>query len=228
MIVATSTPKPRILRNGLTPRISSSVAHTRIAATERRCSVVRGLPLAILNRCTIDKAMKTDNAGHWTTVMPPVRRLTNVHRTIRRNFEESLPRATASSGLMTVTPPMVGHDRTGAVPPAWVATVSVTVCARRTGLDSIPESTLESNGWLDFKHQQEKTFGRRGQLLELGRAAWAGGQMVQQCRLFSSVEYPSGQLSEVCFESLVGGSLCVDHREITAKSAVRDGCFLVS
>ena len=44
---------------------------------------------------------------------------------------------------------------------------------RRTGLDSIPESTLETNGWLDLEHQQEKTLGRRGQLLELGGAAWA-------------------------------------------------------
>ena len=52
--------------------------------------------------------------------------------------------------------------------------------------------------------------------------------MVQQCRLFSSVEYPSGQLGEVCFESLVGGYLWVDHREISAKSAVSDGCCLVS
>jgi hypothetical protein len=52
--------------------------------------------------------------------------------------------------------------------------------------------------------------------------------MVEQCRLFSSVEYPSGQLGEVCFESLVGCSLWVDHREMTARSSVRDGCFVVT
>jgi sugar lactone lactonase YvrE len=52
--------------------------------------------------------------------------------------------------------------------------------------------------------------------------------MAEQGRLLSSVECPSGQLSEVCFESPVGSFLWVDHREITAKSALRDGCFLVS
>jgi hypothetical protein len=51
--------------------------------------------------------------------------------------------------------------------------------------------------------------------------------VVQQCRLFASVEYPGGQLGEVCFKSLVGCCVWVDHREITAKSGVGDGCFLV-
>ena len=50
--------------------------------------------------------------------------------------------------------------------------------------------------------------------------------MVQQCRFFSSVEYASGQLDEVCFESLVGGYLWVDHREVSAKTAVGDACRL--
>jgi hypothetical protein len=52
--------------------------------------------------------------------------------------------------------------------------------------------------------------------------------MAEQRRLFPSVEHPRGQLREVCFESLVGGSLRIDHREITAKSAMGDGCFQVS
>jgi hypothetical protein len=92
--------------------------------------------------------------------------------------------------------------------------------------DSIPESTLQTNGWLDFEHQQEKTVGRRCQLLKLGRAVWAGGKMVEQCRLFSSLEYSSGQLSEVRFEALVGGCVWVVHREISATSAVGDDCVL--
>jgi hypothetical protein len=74
------------------------------------------------------------------------------------------------------------------------------VSVRRTEADSIPESTLETNGRIDFGHQGEKTSGRRGQLHELGRAVWAGGKMVEHCRLFSSAEYSSGQLSEVRFE----------------------------
>ena len=51
--------------------------------------------------------------------------------------------------------------------------------------------------------------------------------MVEQCCLFSSVEYSSGQLSEVCFESLVGGHGWANHRETTAKSAVADCRFPV-
>jgi len=51
--------------------------------------------------------------------------------------------------------------------------------------------------------------------------------MVNQCRLFSSVEHPSGQLGEIPFESLVGGYLWVDHREIRATSAVGDGGFVM-
>ena len=51
--------------------------------------------------------------------------------------------------------------------------------------------------------------------------------MVEQCRLLSSVEYPSGQLGEVRLESFVRGYPWANHRETTAKSAVRDGCFLV-
>jgi hypothetical protein len=47
--------------------------------------------------------------------------------------------------------------------------------------------------------------------------------VVQQRRLMASVEYPGGKLGEVCFESLVGCYLWVDHRELTAKSAVGDG-----
>jgi hypothetical protein len=122
----------------------------------------------------------------------------------------------ASSGVITVTPP-------GVVAANRLNIFSV----RRTGLDSIPKSTLETNGRLDFEHQQEKTFGRRGQLIELGRAARAGGEMVEQCCLFSSVEYSSGQLSELCFESLVGGYGLANHRETTAKSAVAHGRFPV-
>jgi hypothetical protein len=115
LIVVSSTPKPRILRKGLTPRISSSAAHTRIATAERRLSVVCGVPPAALSRRAIDNAIKTDNAtfGHWATVMPPVRRLTNIHRTIRRYFEEPPGCAIASSGNIAVTLPTVGHNRTG-------------------------------------------------------------------------------------------------------------------
>ena len=51
--------------------------------------------------------------------------------------------------------------------------------------------------------------------------------MVQQCRLSSSVEHPRGQLGEVCFESLVGRYLRVDHREISAKLGVSDDCCRV-
>jgi hypothetical protein len=50
--------------------------------------------------------------------------------------------------------------------------------------------------------------------------------MVEQCRLFSSLEYSSGQLSEVRFEALVGGRLWVVHWEIGATSAVGDDCIL--
>lgn len=107
------------------------------------------------------------------------------------------------------------------------ATVSTTASVRRTGLDSIPESTLETTGWLDFDHQQEKTLGRRGQLLEPRRASRAAGEMAEQCRLFSPVEHSSGQFGEVCFKSLVGCCLWVDHRETTATSAGRDGCLRV-
>jgi len=120
LIVARSTLGPRILRKGFTPRISSSAAHTRIVTAERRRSVVCGVPFTILSRRAIDKAMKTDKAifGHWATVMPPVRRLMNNQRTIRRNFEEPLPCAIASSGVITVTPPRVGHGPSGAALPA--------------------------------------------------------------------------------------------------------------
>ena len=52
--------------------------------------------------------------------------------------------------------------------------------------------------------------------------------MVEQRRLFPSIEHPRGQLRKVCFESLVGGSLWVDHRATTANSAVGNGCFLLS
>jgi hypothetical protein len=50
--------------------------------------------------------------------------------------------------------------------------------------------------------------------------------MVEQCRLFSSLEYSSGQLSEVRFEALMGGCLWVIHWEISATSAVSDDCVL--
>jgi hypothetical protein len=112
LIVASSTTEPRILRNGFTPRISSSVPHTRIATTEIRRSGVCGVPFAIVNRRVIDRTMKTDNAtfGHWATVMRPVRRLTNVQRTIRRHFEEPLFCAIASSGVVTVTRPKATHS----------------------------------------------------------------------------------------------------------------------
>jgi hypothetical protein len=116
-----------------------------------------------LNRRVIDGVMKTANAafGHWATAMPPVRRLTNIHRTIRRSFEEPLLCAIASSGVVTVTPARLGHSQCGAVSPAGDETVSATASVRRTGLDSIPESTLETNGWLDFEHGHEKALGRR-------------------------------------------------------------------
>ena len=90
----------------------------------------------------------------------------------------------------------------------------------------IQESRLKPNGRLDLEHGQEKTLGCRHQLLELSVAAWASGQVVQQCRFFSFVEYPSRQLNEVCFESLVGSYLWVDHREVGAKSPVGDACPL--
>jgi hypothetical protein len=120
LIVASSTTKPRILRNGFTPRISSSIPHARIATTERRRSRVCGAPFAIVNRRVIDRAMKTDNAtfGHWATVMRPFRRLTNVQRTIRRNFEEPLFCAIPSSGVVTVTPPKVGDSLSDTGSPA--------------------------------------------------------------------------------------------------------------
>jgi len=79
------------------------------------------------------------------------------------------------------------------------ATVSTAVSVRRTGDDSIAESTLETNGRIDFGHQREKTSGRRGQL---GPAVWTGGKMVEHSRHFSSAEYSRGQLSEVRFESV--------------------------
>ena len=74
------------------------------------------MPFAIVNRRVIDRAMNTANAtfGHWTTVMRPFRRLTNVQRTIRRNFGEPLFRAIASSDVVTVTRPKVGHSQSGA------------------------------------------------------------------------------------------------------------------
>jgi hypothetical protein len=128
--------------------------------------------------------------------------LTNIHRTPRRNFEERPLCAIASCGVITITSSTVVTARRVQRHLARRNRLDNS-SVRRTGLDSIPESTLETNGWLDFEHQQEKTLGRRGQLLELGGAAWAGGEMVEQCRLFSSVEYPSGQLGEVCFKSLV-------------------------
>jgi hypothetical protein len=51
--------------------------------------------------------------------------------------------------------------------------------------------------------------------------------VVEKCRLFCSIEYPSGQLSEVPFESPVGGPSWVDHRGRTATSTASDCCFLV-
>jgi hypothetical protein len=89
-------------------------------------------------------------------------------------------------------------------------------------MDSIQESRLKPNGRLDLEHGQEKTLGGRHQLLELSVAPRASGQVVQQCRFFSFVEYPSRQLDEVCFESLVGSCLWVHHREVNAKSPVGD------
>jgi hypothetical protein len=57
---------------------------------ERRRNVVCGVLFATLSCGATDKTKSTDNAtfGHWATVVQPVRRLTNIHRTIRRNFEE--------------------------------------------------------------------------------------------------------------------------------------------
>jgi len=167
--------------------------------------VVAGAPpFGKWNRLAVDRAKETDKAtfGHWATVMPPVRRLTNIHRTPRRNFEERPICAIASSGVIKVTASTAVTARQ--VQPHLARRNRLyNSSVRRTGLDSIPESTLEANGWLDFEHKQEKTLGRRGQLLELGSAAWAGGEMVEQCHLFLSVEYPSRQLGEVCFKSLV-------------------------
>ena len=93
LAVVKSTTQPRILRNGLTPRTSSSTAHTMVAANERTPNVVFGVPFGILNRRTIDKAMETDNAtfGHWATVSPPVRRLTNIHRSASSKFRRAAP-----------------------------------------------------------------------------------------------------------------------------------------
>jgi hypothetical protein len=50
--------------------------------------------------------------------------------------------------------------------------------------------------------------------------------MVQQCRLFSTVEYPRGQLCEVCFKSFVGRYRYADHRGRSVKTAPRDSRFL--
>ena len=82
--------------------------------------MVCGVPFAILSRRATDKAMKTDNAtfGHWATVMPPFRRLTNIQRTIRRNFEEPPSYALVASGVVTITPPRVAHNQSGTVSPA--------------------------------------------------------------------------------------------------------------
>jgi hypothetical protein len=62
-----------------------------------------------MNRRAIDKPMKTDNAtfGHWAMVMPPVRRLANIHRTPRPSIEDSPFVRLASSGVITVTVPTV-------------------------------------------------------------------------------------------------------------------------
>jgi hypothetical protein len=191
--------------------------------------VVAGVPFGILNRRGIDKAMETDNGtfGHWATVRPPVRRLTNIHRSASSRFRRAASLRDRLIRRHHGHTAQGCHGQIGDVSPGRTQP-SHTSSVRRTGLDSIPQSTLETIGWLDFEHQQEKTLRRRGQLLELGRAAWAGGEMVEQCRLFSSVEYPSGQLGEVCFESFVRGYPWANHRETTAKSAVRDCCFLVA
>ena len=50
--------------------------------------------------------------------------------------------------------------------------------------------------------------------------------MVEQRLLFLSVEHPSGQLGEVCFEWLVGGCSRVHHREKAGRSGC-DGFFWV-
>jgi hypothetical protein len=74
-------------------------------------------PFATLSRRAIDKAMNTDKPtfGHCATVMPPVRRLTNIQRAIRRIFEEPPRCAIASSGDIAVNLTTVGHNRTGVV-----------------------------------------------------------------------------------------------------------------
>src|ERR1700722_440876 len=119
LAVVKSTTKPRILRNGLTPRTSSSTAHTMVAANERTPSVVFGVPFGILNRRMIDKAMETDNAtfGHWATVSPPVRRLTNIHRSASSKFRRAASLRDRIMRRHHGHPAQGCHGQTGAVSP---------------------------------------------------------------------------------------------------------------
>jgi hypothetical protein len=56
------------------------------AATTRNAVLV--MPIGLPSPSAIDKAMKVnrEKLGYWTTVMPPIRRLTKVHRRLWRRL----------------------------------------------------------------------------------------------------------------------------------------------
>jgi hypothetical protein len=113
--------------------------------------------------------------------------------------------ATAPPGRCHVIDEMSLTPR--AIPRSRVSLNHLQPRLRRTGIESIQESGLETIRWLYLQTKQQKTLCGRGQLFELGRAACARDEMAKQFRLFPSVEYSSGELGEVCHESLVAGCL---------------------
>ena len=85
-MVATMTTRPRIRRNGLTPRTNSSSAHTKRATSANTRSTSRVPPFGLKKCKARDRTMNTDREtfGHWATVMRPVRRFSSIQRTARR------------------------------------------------------------------------------------------------------------------------------------------------
>ena len=85
-MVPAMTARPRIRRNGLTPRTNSSSPHTKratSASTRSTCSVP---PFGSKTCKATVRTMNTHNGtfGHWATVMRPVRRFSSVQRAARR------------------------------------------------------------------------------------------------------------------------------------------------